>query len=295
MARLLVLGLHGQLAEALMRRAGGQFDQVRCRGRSDADMAVEGAVAKLIKDEHPDIVINAAAFTAVDKAETEIDLAFRINADAAGEAAQAAYDIGADFIQVSTDYVFGKAGPTPLAEDATPTPLNAYGRSKLAGERAVMRAHPRSIIVRTAAVFSGRGKDFPSAIWRKAVKGEVLNVVSDQWTCPTFADDLADRLVALARLDCSRGIYHCVGAPGINWFGFAEAALDILHKAGGPLAQCRKISCLAFDSPAERPADSRLASARLEADTGLAQPDWQAGLQAAFGEWLKLEKPLLDY
>ena len=286
MSTLLVLGRSGQLAQALARRGAGQFHGISFAGRSVANMETPGAAARHIRAVRPDIVINAAAYTAVDKAETEAELAFRINGTAAGEAAEAANEIDARFIQVSTDYVFGETGPPPLAEDATPAPLNAYGRSKLAGERAVSAAHSSAAIVRTAAVFSGRGKDFPSAIWRKAKAGEVISVVADQYTCPTFADDLADRLIALAKREDASGVFHCVGTPGVNWHGFAEEALALYHKAGGPLAQLRKISYLAFKSPAERPADSRLSSRRLENMTELAKPDWRLGLQSALDVWL---------
>ncbi len=282
MARLLVLGRRGQLAQALAHHAAGAFEGVDCAGRETVDLATPGAVASHITSARPDVVINSAAYTAVDKAEDEEDLAHRINADAAGEAAAAAFEIGARFVHVSTDYVFGGDRGAPFAEGARPAPINAYGRSKLAGEQAVTTANPDAAIVRTAAVFSGRGDDFPSAIWAKGVAGEPLRVVDDQYTNPTFAGDLAVRLLALAQLKQASGIYHCAGQPSASWFDVATHAMSLLGTGSTP----SPVPSTQFPRPAPRAKDTRLASTRLEAATGLPQPDWKIGLQSALDVWL---------
>ncbi len=196
-ARLLILGADGQLAQALAARAGAAGFQARCAGRAEADLETRGAVSALIEARKPDIVINAAAYTDVDGAERERARAFAINADGAGEAAAAARRTGARFIHVSTDYVFTHSGPHD--EAAAPAPVNAYGASKLEGERAVAAAAPEAAIVRACGIFSGRGRDFPSAMWRLAHEPAPIRVVTDQQVSPVHADDLADRLLALAR------------------------------------------------------------------------------------------------
>jgi dTDP-4-dehydrorhamnose reductase len=279
-SRLLILGRSGQLAHALSRAAAGQFDDIVCAGRAEADMAVPGAMATLVKRLGPDAVINAAAYTSVDRAEAEPDLAHRINAVAAGEVATAAKEAGASFVHVSTDYVFGGHAPGPFSEDALPAPVNVYGHSKLAGEKAVLAAHPAAAIVRTSAVFSGRGEDFPSAIWKKAYQGEKLEVVDDQLTTPTFADDLADRLLKLATVKAT-GIFHCAGQPAVSWFEVARSAVELLNKP----VQLTAISSRDMQRPAPRPADCRLSSTRLESLTGFKRPDWHRGLKSALDVW----------
>ncbi|XBQ16889.1 MAG: dTDP-4-dehydrorhamnose reductase [Oceanicaulis sp.] len=281
---LLILGRSGQLARALETAAGdGSWERVVTAGRSEADLSTPGAVRALIEKTEPGVVINAAAYTAVDKAESEPDAAFAVNADGAGEAAAAATEAGARFIHVSTDYVFSRNGPH--GEYAQPDPVNVYGRSKLEGERRVLEACPRAAIVRTAGVFSGRGSDFPSAMWRLACENAPIRVVTDQRVSPTPADDLAVRLLALAEKGGS-GVFHCAGAKGRSWYKIAEAALAALAKAGGPEREIEPISSDDMPRPAQRPSDSRLSSMRLEEATGLPAPDWKAGLDRAVKVWL---------
>ncbi|MCR9129311.1 MAG: dTDP-4-dehydrorhamnose reductase [Alphaproteobacteria bacterium] len=283
---LLVLGRNGQLARALAEAGPAGFGRVVCAGRAQANLSVPGAAARLIQQLAPRAVINAAAWTAVDAAETEEEAAWRINAEAAGEAAHAARRIGARFIQVSTDYVFGgddREGP--FAEGAEPAPVNAYGRTKLAGEKRVLQAHPEAAVVRTSAVFSGRGADFPSAMWRLAAERDAIDVVDDQLTGPTPAADLADAVLALAGQRDAAGVFHACGEPHVSWARFAEAALAVSAAAGGPDAGIRPVSSAAFPRPAARPADSRLGGRRLTDATGLRPPDWRKGLAAAFETW----------
>ncbi|KAA5802412.1 dTDP-4-dehydrorhamnose reductase [Alkalicaulis satelles] len=284
-ARLLILGRSGQLARALVTAAQEHRGAVHSAGRREADLSRPGEAARLITAWRPDAVINAAAWTAVDDAETHEGKALRINAQGAGEAAQAAARMGARFIHVSTDYVFGAAPGAPYAEDAEPAPLSAYGRTKLAGERAVMDAHPHAAIVRAAGVFSGAGADFPSAMWRLAETRAEIGVVNDQLTGPTYAGDLAARLIALALNPDAHGIFHCASGPQLSWAAFAEACFDLAREAGLPSAHVNPIPTSQFPRPARRPADARLASTRLEAAAGLPAPDWRAGLGRALDVW----------
>lgn len=283
--RLLILGRSGQLARALQARAPGRFDHILVAGRDEADLAEPGAVSQLIAQWHPDVIINAAAWTAVDAAETREAEALQINASGAGEAARAAHAISARFIHVSTDYVFGAQPGGPFTEDALPAPVNAYGRTKLAGEGAVRAACPTACVVRAAGVFSGGGADFPSAMWRLAHSQAEVGVVDDQLTGPTFAGDLAERLIALALNRNASGLFHCASGPHVSWAAFALACFDLARDAGLASAQVRPIPSGDFPRPAARPADSRLASTRLEAATGLPAPDWRPGLAKALDAW----------
>lgn len=286
MAVTLILGRSGQLARAVHKAAQGRADKVVAAGRERADLARRGEVSRLIRDLKPDIVINAAAFTAVDAAETQQRAALAINAEGAEEAAAAACKVGARYVLVSTDYVFGANSETgPFAETAPTAPINVYGWTKRDGELRTLATDPAAAIVRTSALFSGSGADFPSAMWRLAADTGVLRVVEDQLTTPTFVDELAIRLVLIASNRAAVGIFHGVGAPDVCWADFAEAALAVSRANGGPDARVERISSRDFHRPAPRPADSRLCGSRFEGATGLAPPDWRNGLEAAFNVW----------
>lgn len=282
-ARLLILGAGGQLARALRERAGPAGLEARSAGRTEADLAERGAASALIEAMKPDAVINAAAYTDVDGAQSDPARAFAVNADGAGEAAAAATRIGARFIHVSTDYVFSAGGPH--AEEASPDPANIYGSSKLAGERAVRTACPDAAIVRASGIFSGGGRDFPSAMWRLAHGSAPIRVVDDQRVTPIWADALADRLLALALQPEACGLFHAA-TPGASWFDVAEAALETLANAGGPHRVPEPVASAEFPRPAPRPSDSRLAGHRLSDATGLPAPDWREGLRPALQHWL---------
>jgi dTDP-4-dehydrorhamnose reductase len=285
-ARLLILGAQGQLALALADAAHRFGFEAVCAGRSTADLAKRGPVSRLVEALRPDAVINAAAYTDVDAAERDPELALAVNADGAGEAADAAAKAGARFIHVSTDFVFSDGGPH--REDAAVRPVNFYGQTKRAGEIAVLAAAPYAAIVRAGGVFSGRGRDFPSAIWRRACAGDPVTVVDDQRVTPVLADDLAERLLALAAQSDTSGVLHCASAPGASWHAIALDALSALADAGGPRCTAEPVSSAVFARPAPRPADSRLAGDRLTDATGYAAPDWRAGLKIAVRRWLAL-------
>ncbi len=283
---LLILGQNGQLARALFDVAKSKAINAVAAGRRSVDLTRQGAAQQLIGSLQPSMVINAAAYTAVDQAESDEKTAFALNASAAADAAAAAAQHGARFVQVSTDYVFGGAGTGPYSEQDEAAPLNVYGRSKLAGEIAVLERDRRAVVVRTSGVFSGEGSDFPSAMWRLAASRDSIDVVDDQLTTPIYVGDLAERLLTLAQAPGASGLYHCGGAPGVSWAEFAETAMAIAAKRGLPSAQINRVSSQAFKRAAMRPSDSRLSSTRLESETGHAPAEWRTGLERALDAWI---------
>lgn len=281
--RLLVLGAGGQLARALAEAGPAAGYETMCAGRERADLGRRGAVSRLIDDIRPDIVINAAAYTQVDRAEAEPELARAVNADGAGEAAESARRAGARFVHVSTDYVFTDAGPHD--EDSPVKPVNTYGATKRAGELAVTAADPDAAVVRAAGLFSGRGADFPSAMWRLAHGPGEIRVVDDQRVTPVHVDALAERLLRLAAVREASGLFHCAAAPGASWFEVAVEALRLLAESGGPERHAQPVDSTVFKRPAPRPSDSRLIGDRLEAATGLPAPQWRPWLAPALARW----------
>ncbi|MGE3870785.1 MAG: dTDP-4-dehydrorhamnose reductase, partial [Pseudorhodoplanes sp.] len=231
----------------------------------------------------PDLVINAAAYTAVDKAEDDAAMAQAVNADGAGAVARAAAELGVPLFHISTDYVFdGRAGP--YAEDDAPAPANVYGRSKLAGERAVA-ANPRHAIFRTAWVHSPFGPNFVLTMLRLARTRPELGIVADQFGTPTAALDIADALLAMARAIAAApddptlaGIFHLTSQGWTSWAGLAAFVFETSAALGGPAARVREIATAEYPTRAARPRDSRLGGTRLADGYGIALPDWQLGV-----------------
>lgn len=280
--RILVTGTEGQLARSLVERARlhPEVDLVTI-GRPDVDLETPGSAAAAIERAAPDIVINAAAYTAVDQAEDEPDRAFRINSDAAGEVATAAAKAGAAVIHVSTDYVFDGDGTGPYREDAAVNPLGVYGRSKLAGEEKVRAANPRHAIVRTAWVYSPFGRNFVKSIMTAAGVRDRLSVVDDQRGSPSSALDLADGLLAMAKAGNGWGeTYHLAGRGQASWCEFAReimaqcAANDLPHVPVDP------IRTEDWPTKAVRPRNSVLDSGKFEQAFSFAMPDWRTSLSA---------------
>lgn len=271
---LLVFGRTGQVARALQRQA-----EVTALGREAADLRDPEACAAAIHAAAPRAVINAAAYTAVDRAEEEEALATRINAEAPGAMARACAERGIPFLHISTDYVFDGSGETPWREDDPVAPLNAYGRSKLAGERAVQAAGGVHVILRTAWVFSADGANFVTTMLRLSETRDRLDIVADQLGGPTPAAEIAATLLRMTEALLAGqggGTYHYAGAPVVSWADFARA---IFARAGREVTVA-DIPGSAYPTPARRPQNSRLDCAKLRADFGITPADWTAGLAA---------------
>lgn len=276
--RVLVTGTEGQLARSLAERARLHPEiELITVGRPQLDLEVPGSAAAAIAAAAPDIVINAAAYTAVDQAEDEPDRAFRINADAAGEVAAAAASAGAAVIHLSTDYVFNGEASGPYREDAIVDPLGVYGRSKLAGEEQVRAANPRHAIVRTAWVYSPFGRNFVKSIMAAAGVRDRLTVVDDQRGSPSSALDLADGLLAMIVRGGGWGeTYHLAGAGEASWCDFAREIMSQCEANGLPHVPVDPIRTEDWPTRAVRPRNSVLDSAKFERTFGFVMPDWRA-------------------
>jgi dTDP-4-dehydrorhamnose reductase len=283
-----VIGRSGQVARALSRSAQGRGYAVSALGRPEFDLERPGELPALISSYRPDVVINAAAFTAVDMAEEQRELAHRVNAGGAGTVARAASAAGALVIHLSTDYVFSGLKPAPYVETDATEPLSAYGATKVEGERLVLAADPRSIVVRASWVYDASGKNFVRTMLRLAQSRTEVGVVSDQIGSPTFANDLADAVltVTASALKGERptGVYHCAGAGETSWAGFAEAVFEFSRARGGPFAAVKSISTAEYPTAALRPANSRLDCSKLARDYDVHMPPWQVSLEACVDE-----------
>jgi dTDP-4-dehydrorhamnose reductase len=271
--KILVIGKTGQVAQELQRFSR----DVMALGRDQTDLSRPSTCAAAIKATAPDVVINAAAYTAVDRAEAEPELAHLINATAPGTMAQVAADQGIPFIHLSTDYVFDGSGDQPWTPDDKPAPLSAYGRSKWAGEQAVLEQG--GTVIRTSWVFSAHGANFVKTMLRLGAERASLNVVADQWGGPTPADNLAQALLTVTKAPAS-GLYHFAGTPDTNWASFARA---IMARAG-LACKIQDIPSTDYPTPARRPLNSRLDCTRFTAQFGAQRPDWEAGLHRVIKE-----------
>jgi dTDP-4-dehydrorhamnose reductase len=271
---ILIFGETGQLAREL-----AADETVTCLGREQADLSHPAACAAAIRQAQPQAVINAAAYTAVDKAESEEALASVINGAAPGAMAATCADMGIPFVTVSTDYVFDGSGTAPWQPGDATGPLNAYGRSKLAGEEAVRAAGGAYAILRTSWVVSAHGNNFVKTMLRLGRERDRLTIVADQIGAPTPARDIAAACLAMARQlaeDAGKsGTYHLQGAPETSW---ADVARAIFAEAN-ITCQVEDIPTTAYPTPATRPLNSRLDCASLEQAFGILQPDWRLGLR----------------
>lgn len=281
---ILVIGRTGQAARALARRAAARRMPLEALGRPDIDLERPVELARAIALRQPRVVINAAAFTAVDRAEDEAERAFMINGAGAGAVAQAAATKGAAVIHFSTDYVYDGEKAAPYVETDETRPRGAYGVSKLAGEHAVLEANPRAIVLRTAWLFDASGANFVRTMLRQAKSRALVRVVADQRGCPTFVDDLADAALDIAARPDQRGIYHCAGAGEASWAEFAEEIFAQSRTRGGPSAAVQPIASADYPTRARRPANSRLACGKLAADYGVELRPWREALGACMDE-----------
>lgn len=282
---VLVIGCTGQVASALADLGAIGAHPVICRGRPDLDLANPETLTRPLDDANPCIVINAAAYTAVDRAEEDGAEAFAINAEGPERLAElcAARDI--PLIQLSTDYVFDGASTRPYREDDAIAPLGVYGASKAAGEEAVRCNHPRHIIVRTAWVYSATGQNFLRTMLRLGAERDELGVVVDQRGTPTYATDIARGLGDIVlRLQSQGdfsdwGVYHMTNAGETTWYGFAREIFRLSANAGNPVPRLRRITTADYPTAARRPAWSVLDTAKLRRVFGFAPPPWKDGVR----------------
>jgi dTDP-4-dehydrorhamnose reductase len=291
MSAILVTGGGGQLARALANAAPGR---VRVVGRPAFDFDLPESLDALF-EAPPAVLINAAAYTAVDAAEADADAARRANAEGPGRLAALCALHGTKLIHVSTDYVFDGAKGAPYAEGDAPNPTGVYGATKLAGEQEVLAALPSAVILRTSWVYAAIGKNFVRTILNAAKRGATLRVVADQIGCPTNADDLAQAALAVAAALAAGadagGIYHAAGSGHTSWHGFARAILAAAAPHGWPNPDVTAIATADWPTPARRPADSRLDGAKLRARFGVSLPPWQPSLIRTVATICSAEQP----
>lgn len=285
--KLLVTGAQGQIVRSLIERAPFAGVEVIALGRPALDMSEPAHVAAALEGVEADAIVNAAAYTAVDKAESEEALATRINGDAAGEIAALAHRRGLTFLHISTDYVFDGESPRPYREDDPTGPIGAYGRSKLAGERAVRERDPGATILRTAWVYSPFGANFVKTMLRLGETRDELSVVADQLGSPSYAPDLADAILGIAKRRVERraenfgaGIYHMTGSGEATWADLAEEVFTEAARLGRAPVHVKRIASAQYPTPAKRPNNSRLDNTRLGQDFGVHLPDWRASARA---------------
>ena len=278
--RILLTGCAGQLGRELKRSLACLGEVIAC-DRQEFDLADPDALRDALRDAAPTVIVNAAAHTAVDKAESEPELAMAINAIAPGVLAEEAKRLGALLIHYSTDYVFDGTKPAPYTEDDSPAPLSVYGRSKREGELAIAAADGRHLIFRTSWVYGLHGANFMKTMLRLGKEHDELRVVGDQIGAPTWSRHLADvTALVLARKDIPNGLYHLAAAGETSWHGYAEAIFYEAQRVGlmdkSPVVH--RITSADYPLPAARPANSRLDCSRFRRDFDLTLPDWRTGL-----------------
>ncbi|GLO14114.1 NAD(P)-dependent oxidoreductase [Pseudomonas putida] len=287
--RVLLLGKDGQVGWELQRSLAPLGQVLALNRRSQVhcgDLANLPGLAETVRAYAPDVIVNAAAYTAVDKAESDREQAFKVNAEAVGVLAHAAADCGALLVHYSTDYVFPGQGCQPWREDDNVGPLNTYGASKLAGEQAIQAASCQYLILRTSWVYAARGNNFAKTMLRLAAERDSLGVIDDQHGAPTGAELIADitahAITATRRNPALAGLYHLAAAGETTWCGYARFVLEQAAAKGVALkAQAEQVSPLtsdAYPTPATRPANSRLDTNKLQKAFALTLPDWRQGV-----------------
>ena len=283
--RILITGGSGQVGHCLKAQLEG-CAELSVPDSSALNIADRRSVRQAVETFRPDYIINAAAYTAVDKAESDAERAFAVNRDGARHLAEAAEAVGAAMLHISTDYVFDGAGGAPYDEAAQTAPQNIYGASKLAGEQAVLAACRRAVVMRTSWVFGAHGQNFVKTMLRLGRERDSLGIVADQYGAPTAAADIAAALITIVRrhtpgqLAEHAGIYHYCGSPYASWFEFAEtifaeaAAQGVLAK----IPAVKPIATADYPTPAKRPADSRLDCGKIRTVFGIGPCDWHSAL-----------------
>jgi dTDP-4-dehydrorhamnose reductase len=283
--RIFIAGENGQVAKALVRIYRARGDIVKSAGRLTLDVCDKAAALRGVADFNPELVINAAAYTAVDKAEDDVEEAFKVNRDGARHIAAAARAAAVPVIHISTDYVFDGSKKSPYVESDATNPISIYGKSKLAGEMMVAAETPDHVILRTSWVCSPDGHNFVKTMLRLVDQRDEIAVVDDQWGAPTFAADLAGAIVIIGEKLLSgsnrpdlRGIYHATGAGETTWCGFARAIMEISAAKGGRSSRVRPIPTSEYPTRARRPENSRLDCSKLGQAFGILFPQWQNSL-----------------
>jgi dTDP-4-dehydrorhamnose reductase len=285
MMRIAVTGQTGQLVSCLREGATQWGVDIMSLGRPAVDLTRLETIGPALIAVRPDVIVSAAAYTAVDRAEGDVGTAFRVNADAAGEIARAAKAMGVPLIHISTDYVFDGNGGAPYAETAETGPVSVYGRSKLAGEKAVQAVGDNHVILRTSWIFSVYGANFVRTMLTLARDRDEVHVVADQHGCPTNGMDIAAAVVTVARQMLEhrdyydrRGIFHFCGAGATDWASFADAVFDAQAEFSGVRPRVVRIATTDYPTAAVRPPDSRLDTTLIERTFGFRVPTWRDSL-----------------
>ena len=286
--KILITGQHGQVARELQRRLN-VYGELAVLGRDRIDLTQPDQIRRQVQNIRPDLIINAAAYTAVDLAESERQTAFAINAVAPGIFAEEARLLDIPLIHYSTDYVFDGTKVGPYNENDTPNPISVYGESKLAGERAINDVQGKHLILRTSWVYSVHGRNFLLTMQRLMQEKNELRIVADQMGAPTWAGTIAESTQAIIRRwqegsVSTWGTFHMTGLGETSWFGFAQAIREALRKQGKTCAKLLPISSSEYPTTATRPLNSRLDCSRLRRDWGVGQPDWRAALSECLAE-----------
>lgn len=295
--KILLFGKSGQVGWELQRSLAPLGEVIALDRHSTdwcGDLADMAGISAAVRQVRPDVIVNAAAYTAVDKAESDAATAHAVNAEAPGVLAEAASAVGAWLVHYSTDYVFDGSGSKPWAESDPTGPLNVYGRTKLEGEQRIVARCAQHLILRTSWVYAARGGNFAKTMLKLARERDRLSVIDDQFGAPTGADLLADLTAHMVRSALSgapgdlAGIYHAAAAGETSWHGYARFVVDFASKSGPEVkasaATVDPVPTTAFPTPAARPHNSRLNTAKLQASFGLQLPAWQQGVARMLAE-----------
>ncbi|MDB1122438.1 dTDP-4-dehydrorhamnose reductase [Vibrio algarum] len=282
--KVLITGCNGQVGKCLTKNLA-ENAEILAVDYQDLDITDQAAVFNVFLDFQPDYIVNAAAHTAVDRAEEEVDLSFKVNRDGPKFLAEAAQACGAVILHISTDYVFGGEGSGLYTESDKTDPQCVYGESKLAGEAAVVENCENHLILRTAWVFGEHGNNFVKTMLKLAETRDALSIVGDQFGGPTYAKDISDALVKMIEsIEAGKqpewGVYHFSGLPHVSWFEFAEYIFNTAHKEGilDTIPQLTSIPTSSYPTPAKRPENSRLDCQKIENQFQIKPSDWQAAL-----------------
>jgi dTDP-4-dehydrorhamnose reductase len=291
--RVLVTGANGQIARSLVECGEARGDSVIALGRAQLDLAAPESLDPAVQAARPDVIVNAAAYTAVDTAEQEPMAATLVNAIGAGQLASCARKFGLPIVHLSTDYVFDGRQSRPYTEQDAVAPLGAYGRSKAAGERAVAAATSDHAIIRTAWVYSSFGRNFVDTMLRLARTRSPIRVVADQHGAPSYAIDVAEGILTVAQNlierrsePARRGVFHMTATGATTWADFATLIFDLAAQRGGPSAEVEPVTTSEYAAAAPRPANSCLDCSKLARIHGVVLPPWQTSLAACIARLL---------